>query len=250
MHAQDYAIKQLEESPRHHEWVELTSNDRTLYSFVAYPEREDESPVVIVIHENRGLNDWARSFTDQLAAEGFIAIAPDLLSQSATGVEKTTDFETSDDARKAIYALDADRVTNDLVAITEYAKTLEAGNGKVVVIGFCWGGSQSFRFATNAGDRIEAAIVCYGTAPKETTSFESIEVPVFGLYGGADNRVNATIPATEKAMNSYDKTYEYEIYDGAGHAFFRRGDNPDEQGPNKLARDKGWEKILEILKNQ
>ena len=149
------------------------------------------------IHENRGLNDWARSFTDQLASKGFIAIAPDLISNTVDGIEKTNDFENSDAARSAIYALDAENVTQDLNAVLEYAKKIEAGNGKVFIIGFCWGGSQSFRFATNAGDDIEAALVFYGTGPQDAEAYSSIEVPVYGFYGGADNRVNATIEGSE-----------------------------------------------------
>lgn len=245
--AQDYAIQQLENSPRHHEWVGIESNGRTLQNFVAYPEKEGKVPVVIVIHENRGLNDWARSFTDQLAEQGFIAIAPDLLTDS--NGKKTSDFPTSDAARSAIYQLDADAVTSDLQNVLNYAKNIEAGNGKVVVIGFCWGGSQSFRFATNSGSNIEAAIVFYGTGPRNAEAYASIEAPVYGFYGGADNRVNATIPLSEESMKAADNFYEYEIYEGAGHAFMRRGDDPDEQGPNKTARNEAWKKLKKIIEN-
>jgi carboxymethylenebutenolidase len=135
--AQDYAINQLENSPRHHEWVTIESNDRTLHNFVVYPETSEPAPVVIVIHENRGLNDWARSFADQLAAKGFIAIAPDLISNTVDGIEKTTDFENSDAARQAIYALHPDFVTTDLLNVHEYASQIEAGNGTIAVAGFC-----------------------------------------------------------------------------------------------------------------
>ncbi len=249
LHAQDYAIEQIENSPRHHEWVEIESSDRTMHNFVAYPERSDKAPVFIVIHENRGLNDWARSFTDQLAENGFIAIAPDLISNTVEGVEKTSDFETSDAARSAIYALDPNNVTQDLKAVLEYAKTIESGSGEIYVVGFCWGGSQSFRFATNAGTEIDAAMVFYGTGPREASEYASIEVPVYGFYGGADNRVNATIEASENAMNSYNKTYEYEIYKDAGHAYMRRGDNPDSEAndPNVLARNASWERLLNLV---
>lgn len=246
---QDYAIKQIEDSPRHHEWVEIQSSGRTMHNFVAYPERSDKAPVFIVIHENRGLNDWARSFTDQLAGKGFIAIAPDLISNTVEGIEKTNDFETSDAARSAIYALDAENVTQDLKAVLKYAKSIEAGNGEVYVIGFCWGGSQTFRFATNAGNEIEAAMVFYGTGPNEAAEYSSIKVPVYGFYGGADNRVNATIEGSKEAMKTYNKMYEYEIYSGAGHAFMRRGDDPNaEEGDlNVVARNESWKRILKIV---
>lgn len=249
---QDYALEQLENSPRHHEWVTIESSGRTMHNFVAYPERSDKAPVFIVIHENRGLNDWARSFTDQLAEKGFIAIAPDIISNTVEGFEKTTDFETSDAAREAIYGLDANNVTQDLKAVLKYAKSIKAGNGEIYVIGFCWGGSQSFRFATNADSDIKAAMVFYGTGPQDASAYSSIEAPVYGFYGGADNRVNATIEGSEKAMNSYNKTYKYEIYEGAGHAFMRSGDDPnaEKSNPNVVARNASWERLLKIVKEK
>lgn len=248
---QDYAIQQLENSPRHHEWVEMESSGRTLHSFVAYPERSDAAPVVIVIHENRGLNDWARSFADQLAGQGFIAVAPDLISNTVEGFEKTKNFPTSDEARSAIYGLDPNMVTTDLKNILDYAKTIDAGNGTIAVVGFCWGGSQSFRFATNANSEIDAAFVFYGTGPGEADEYQRIDVPVYGFYGGNDNRVNSTIEASEAAMKEFGKTYEYEIYEGAGHAFMRSGDNPELEADNanKKARDASWKRLVLLLNN-
>ncbi|MDR9419926.1 dienelactone hydrolase family protein [Gracilimonas sp.] len=247
--AQDYTMDQLENSPRHHEWVTIESNDRTLHNFVVYPETSEPAPVVIVIHENRGLNGWARSFADQLAAKGFIAVAPDLISNTVEGIEKTSDFETSDAARQAIYSLDPDHVTTDLMNVLEYAKTIKAGDGTFAVTGFCWGGSQSFRFATNAGDAIDAAFVFYGTGPGNAEAYSNIEVPVYGYYGGSDERVNSTIPDSEEAMNEYDKTYEYEIYEGAGHAYMRSGDDPEKPAddPNVQARNNSWDRLVSIL---
>lgn len=250
-YAQDYAIKQLENSPRHHEWVKLESSGRTLHNFVAYPERTDAAPVIIVIHENRGLNDWARSFTDQLAEKGFIAIAPDLISNTVEGFETTKDFPTTDEARSAIYDLDPQMVTTDLMNVLDYAKSIEAGNGTVAVVGFCWGGSQAFRFATNAGDGIAAAFVFYGTGPQEKADYERIRVPVYGFYGGSDNRVNATIEHSKTAMDEFKKTYHYEIYEGAGHAFMRSGDDPElpADHPNKQARNASWQRLVKLLNN-
>ncbi|MEQ8523413.1 dienelactone hydrolase family protein [Gracilimonas sp.] len=247
--AQDYAIQQLENSPRHHEWVTIESNNRTLHNFVVYPETSEPAPVVIVIHENRGLNDWARSFADQLAGEGFIAVAPDLISNTVEGIEKTSDFETSDAARQAIYSLNPDQVTTDLLNVLEYAKTIESGNGSFAVAGFCWGGSQSFRFATNAGDAIDAALVFYGTGPEAEEAYRNIEVPVYGFYGGDDQRVNSTIERSETAMKKFSKIYKYEIYEGAGHAFMRRGDDPEatSEDPNVIARNKSWDRLVSIL---
>lgn len=247
LQAQDYAIDQLENSPRHHEWVTIESQGRELHNFVVYPEVTDNVPVVIVIHENRGLNDWARSFTDQLAGKGFIAIAPDLLSNTREGIVKTSDFETSDAARSAIYELKQENVTRDLRAVLEYARQIEAGNGQVAVAGFCWGGSQTFRFATNAGDAIEAAFVFYGTAPDDQEAINRIKVPVYGFYGGDDQRVNSTISRTENMMNEAGNKYEYEIYEGAGHAFMRSGDDPEGEKANVDARNKSWERFVDLL---
>ncbi|MEH6679351.1 MAG: dienelactone hydrolase family protein [Sediminicola sp.] len=238
----------LSSSPRHHEWVDLERDNGTvLKSFVVYPESDRPTKSVIVIHENRGLDDWARTFADQLASQGFLVIAPDLISNTVEGVVKTTDFENSDKAREAIYALDQQQVTKDLNAVHNYIKKDASANGEVSVVGFCWGGSQSFRYATdNPG--LQEAIVFYGTAPKDTTELEKVSCPVFGFYGGDDNRVNATIPPTEEAMKSYGHSYEYKIYDGAGHAFMRRGAESGADQANKEAHDAAWKKLLTILK--
>lgn len=244
--AQDYALQQLEESPRHHEWVEVSDGDRTIHNFIVYPEVSENAMAVIVIHENRGLTDWVRSFADQLAAEGYIAIAPDLLSDFDENHQKTSDFESSDAARNALYELDQDRITQDLNAVQDYVTQLPAANGKVVVAGFCWGGSQTFRYATNA-DGLSAALVFYGSAPTDRDQISRISVPVYGFYGGNDQRINSTIPETSELMQEYDKEYIYNIYEGAGHGFMRTGDAPDAERANKTARNSSWEWIRDIL---
>ncbi len=245
-HAQDYALKQLENSPRHHEWVSIPSGERTVHSFIAYPESDQNTLAVIAIHENRGLTDWVRSFADQIAAAGYIAIAPDLLSNFDPEHERTSDFATSDAAREALYQLNPDQVTRDLLAVQNYVSELPSSSGRTVVIGFCWGGAQAFRFATNSPD-LAAAMVFYGSPPEDQASLSNISAPVYGFYGGDDQRINATIPATEEAMERYGKTYEYEIYDGAGHAYMRSGDDPAGSPGNKAARDASWDRLKEIL---
>jgi carboxymethylenebutenolidase len=243
--AQDH--NKLSDSPRHHEWVDLKRDNGTvLKAFVVYPESNKASKSVIVIHENRGLDDWARTFADELAAKGFLVIAPDLISNTVEGVEKTTDFENSDKAREAIYALDQEQVNKDLEAVYHHIKEDASANGEVSVIGFCWGGSQSFRLAT-MDPGLEQALVFYGTAPKDTTELKSVGCPVFGFYGGDDNRVNATIPATGEAMEKYGHPYEYEIYEGAGHAFMRQGAAANAEEGNRNAHDAAWKKLLAIL---
>lgn len=239
----------LSESPRHHEWIDLKREDGTICkAFVVYPESKEPTKSVIVIHENRGLNDWARSFADELAANGYLVIAPDLISNTVDGIEKTTDFENTDKAREAIYALNQDNVTYDLNAAFNYIKSDKASTGEVSVVGFCWGGSQSFRYATNNSE-LKEALVFYGTAPKDTEVYSNIKTPVYGFYGGNDNRVNATIKSTDSLMKINNKVYEYETYEGAGHAFMRRGSIADANEANKAAHDKSWKRLLKLLKN-
>ena len=238
---------ELSDSPRHHEWVSLAHGDREFEAFVVSPETREKAKPVLVIHENRGLNDWARLFADKLAEKGFLVIAPDLISNTVEGKKRTTDFENSDAARDAIYDLDKDQVTKDLDAAYEYIRKDPASTGEVAVVGFCWGGSQTFRYATNNPD-ITSAHVFYGTGPDDAEEIEKISAPVYGYYGGNDNRVNSTIEETEKLMEEAGKTYKYEIYENAGHAFMRSGHGPDAQKGNKNAHDKAWKRLLELMK--
>jgi carboxymethylenebutenolidase len=244
--AQNLALQQLENSPRHHEWVKVKSGERDVNCFIAFPEVSGKSTVAIVIHENQGLTDWVRSFSDQLAAAGYIVVAPDLLSDFSSEYKKTSDFPSLDEARNAIYELDADQVKNDLNAVQAYAEGMQAGNGKTVSIGFCWGGMQSFRFAT-FNNKLKAALVFYGSAPESASEIEKITAPVYGFYGARDSRINSGIADAEKLMKEAGKTYEYVIYDGAGHAYMRQGDSPDASPENKKARDQSWERIKKIL---
>jgi len=237
--------EELSESPRHHEWVTLSHGEREFQAFVVYPETSEAAKSVIVIHENRGLNDWARLFADKLATAGYLVIAPDLISNTQ-GKRRTTDFENPDAARDAIYALDSEQVTADLDAAFKYIKEDSASTGEVAVIGFCWGGSQTFRYATN-NQEISSAHVFYGTGPEDASAIANISAPVYGYYGGDDNRVNSTIETSEKLMNEADKTYKYEIYEGAGHAFMRSGHQPDAKKANKEAHDKAWNRLKDLL---
>jgi carboxymethylenebutenolidase len=241
--AQDWARAQLEKSPRHHEWVEVKHGDRVVHSFVAYPEVKDKRPVVIIIHENQGLTDWVRSLTDQVAAAGYIAIAPDLLSGMGPNGGRTKDFPEGGAAREAIYKLDPNTVTADLNAVADYARKLPAGNGKVAVGGFCWGGAQTFRYAASGAD-IAAGFVFYGTGPDDVSQ---VRAPVYGFYGSDDARVNATIPKSEEMMKAAGKTYEPVIYEGAGHGFMRQGEAPDAKEANVKAREQAWQRWKELL---
>lgn len=237
--------EELSDSPRHHEWVRLSHGQRELQAFVVYPETNSQTKSVIVIHENRGLNDWARLFADKLAAEGYLVIAPDMISNTQ-GKKRTTDFENSDAARNAIYELDPAQVTADLDAAFRYIKNDSSSTGEVAVVGFCWGGSQTFRYATNNKD-ISSAHVFYGTAPDDAEALAKISAPVYGYYGGDDNRVNSTIEQTKKYMEVANNQFEYEIYESAGHAFMRSGHQKDASKPNKEAHDAAWKRLLNYL---
>jgi carboxymethylenebutenolidase len=242
--AQEWAKQSLEKSPRHGEWVTLKHDNRSVQAFVVYPEVKSKATAVVVIHEIFGLTDWVRSLADQLAAAGYIAIAPDLLSGFGPNGSGSSGFSSTQDAMKAISGLDPDVVTADLNAAADYVKKLPAANGKVAVAGFCWGGSQSFRFATNRHD-LSAAFVFYGGPPKDVSG---ITAPVYGFYGGNDARIDATIPDTEKAMKAAGKKYEPMTYEGAGHGFMRAGEDPSDTNPaNKTARAQAWERWKTLL---
>lgn len=244
--AQDWAKERLENSPRHGEWVVLEHDSRKVDAFVVYPEVAEKATAVVVIHEIFGLTDWVRGVADQLAEAGYIAIAPDLLSGSGPDGGNTTSFESVESARKAIGSLPPDQITKDLNAAVAYVRTLPACNGQVVVTGFCWGGSQTFRFATN-NDSIKAALPFYGSGPTAAADIAKIKCPVVGFYGGNDARVNATIPESERLMKEADKSYEAVLYDGAGHGFMRAGEAPDANEANRAGREKAWQRLKEIL---
>jgi carboxymethylenebutenolidase len=243
--AQDWAKKRLESSPRHQEWVELKSGSRTVKAFVVYPERKDKAPVVLLIHEIMGMTDWVQSVADQLAEKGYIAIAPDFLSGMGPAGGRTDAFENVGKVREAISALPASQVTGDLNAAYDYAMKIPSASGKVSVAGFCWGGTKAFAYATEKPE-LAVAFVFYGTPPAEV-EMAKIKAPVYGFYGGNDNRVNATISDVEKAMKAAGKKYEPVIYEGAGHGFMRAGEQPDAQEANKKARDEGWARWLKLL---
>jgi carboxymethylenebutenolidase len=244
--AQDWAKERLEKSPRHLEWVKVKSGDREVKCFLAFPEVKDKATAVVVIHEIFGLTDWVRGVADQLAEAGYIAIAPDLLSGAAPDGGGTAELGTGDAVRRAISSLPPDQITGDLNAVAQYVGKLPAANGKVAVGGFCWGGAQTFRFATN-NKSIKAAFVFYGTGLDSADAVARIDCPVHGFYGGNDARVNATIPKSEELMKAAGKKFDPVTYDGAGHGFMRAGEAPDANDANKKAREAGWKRWKELL---
>jgi carboxymethylenebutenolidase len=242
--AQDWAKARLDASPRHHEYVPLKHGSRTVQAFVVYPEVKTKAPVVVLIHEIFGLTDWAKEMADELAGQGFIVIAPDLLSGFGPGGGGSSEFPSQDAAVKAVSGLDADGVMADLDAAADFGKHLPASDGKIAVVGFCWGGGKSFAFATHRKD-LSAAFVFYGPGPKDVST---ITAPVYGFYAGNDARIGATIPDTTAAMKAAGKMYEPVTYEGAGHGFMRAGEDPTNTVPgNKTAREQGFERLVKLL---
>jgi carboxymethylenebutenolidase len=238
----DDAVQRLDASPRHGEWIRYAAGGGdSVSAWVVYPEREDAAPVVIVIHEIFGLTDWIRGVADQLAAAGFVAIAPDLLSGKAPDGAGTAGFDQQG-AVRAIRELNRDEVIRRLNAAAEYATGLPSTTSAFAAIGFCWGGSTTFQYATRQPG-LGAAVVYYGSAPDG--GYEQIAAPVLGLYGGDDARVNATIPAAREAMQRLDKRYETEVYDGAGHGFLRAQGSRE---ANLAAAREAWPRMVMFLK--
>jgi carboxymethylenebutenolidase len=246
-HAQDWAKERLDKSPRHGEWVKVEHGPRKVEAFVVFPEVKEKATAVVVIHEIFGLTDWVRGVADQLAEAGYIAIAPDLLSGAGPNGGGTAELVKEKGVGKAIRDLPADQITADLNACVAHVTKLPACNGKVVVCGFCWGGSQTFRYATN-NKSIKAAFPFYGTGPDKAEDISRIACPVYGFYGENDARVNATISTSKDLMQKAGKTYEPVIYDGAGHGFMRAGEGPDAKGADKKAREDAWKRWKELLK--
>ena len=238
------ATARLEASPRHGEWINYDAGGGDqVQAWVAYPERSDPAPVVVVIHDIRAMSDWARAVGDQLAADGFIAVVPDLLSGKGPGGGGTESFSANEVGR-AIRDLSPADVNRRLKAAAAYGTSLPSATDQVGVVGFCWGGSTSFAFAVDYAD-LDAAVVYYGTSPP-TETLASVRAPVLGLYGGADNRVNSTIPAAQAELDRLGKRYEVNIYDGAGHGFLGRQSGQD--GANQAASDGAWPATISFFR--
>ncbi len=245
--AQDWARQKLEASPRHREWVTVKHDGRAVETFIAYPESKGKTPVVLIIHEIFGMTDWVQDLADQVAAAGYIAVAPDLLSGMAPNGGRSTSFQQSE-AVQTVSHLKPDQVTADLNAAADYALKLPSSNGKLFVAGFCWGGGQSFRFTTNRPD-LAAAFVFYGPAP-DKDAMRRIKAPMYGFYAGNDARISSTIPATRDEMKQLGKTYEPITYEGAGHGFMRAGEAPDANDANGKARTQAWERWKKVMKKK
>jgi len=204
----------------HSEYVKYLSGKDTVTAYLAYPESPKPAPAVIVIHEIFGMSDFIRQTTEQLAKDGFVAIAPDLLSRRG-GTPATPDS-----ARKLIATLNPDTVTMDLDATRAFLdKQKPVRSGEIGVIGFCWGGGQSFRYATNA-PKLKAFVVCYGPSPN-AADMSKIRAKGLGVYAENDARIDAGLPDAAAAMKAAGKDYKYTVYPGVGHGFLRTREKPE-----------------------
>ena len=240
----------LKESSRHGEWIDIKMPDGTkLNSFVVFPERPDKAGVVLVIHDIRGMSDWARALGDQLAQDGFVAIVPDFLSGKGENGGGTASLGAG--VGQAIRALTDADVAARLDAAMAYGKTLPASNGKTAVIGFCWGGTRSFGYAI-AQPLLNGAVVYYGSVPGSNAdgvpeeSLAKVKAPVVGFYGGNDPNIVPTVAPTVAAMKKLGKSYEPHIYDGAGHGFL--GSQAGANGANLKAAEQAWPLTLAFLR--
>ena len=234
------AEARLAASPRHAEWsmVRVGNND-SVRVWLVYPERSTKAPVVVVVHEIFGLSTWIRAVADQLAADGFIAVAPDFLTGNTGGVHP--DSLSVDSARAAIRRLDAGQIQSRIDAVARWAMALPAAQPRYGIVGFCWGGSVVFNHAVHA-PTLGAGVAYYGAAPPPA-SLTSVRAPVLGLYGEDDARVNATIAPTDSAMRALGKTYQAQIFPGAGHGFLRAQDQ--RSGANFEATRRAWPAALD-----
>jgi len=241
--AEAAALERLTTSPRHGEWVSLEAGAGDRFdAWVVYPERSDKAPLVLVVHETFGLSDWVRAVADQLAADGFIAIAPDFLSGKAPD-GKGSRALTADQARALIPSLKLPEIVSRLDAAARYSTSLPAATKEFGVVGYCWGGGISFAYATEQPE-LDAAVVYYGTSPS-VESLARVRAPVLGLYGGDDARVNATVPAAEAELKRLGRSFEVETYVGAGHGFLRQQDG---RAANRAAAEKAWPRTIEFLR--
>jgi carboxymethylenebutenolidase len=240
------AKARLNASPRHGEYATVAlPGGGNLRAWVSYPERKDKAPVVIVIHEIFGLTDWIRSVADQLAADGYIAVAPDLLTGKGPGGGGTEAYASRDDVVAGVRGLTPDEVVTRLDAVRAFGAALPASNGKTATVGYCWGGSTSFTYATRQPG-LDAAVVYYGGSPTEASALAAIKAPVLGLYGEDDARVNATVPPAEAEMKKLGKVFETHTYAGAGHGFLRA--QSGREGANLKATEQAWPAMLAFFK--
>lgn len=246
------AAEQLARSPRHREYVMIPTPGvpgDSIRAWVFYPQVNHKVPVVVVIHEIFGMSTWIKAVGDQVAADGYIAIVPDLIHRQLA--PQAPDTMIPDEGVRAVRALQAADVQRDLDAAAAYATHLPSALPIYGTVGFCWGGGVSFAHAVHmpagsGGPALKATVVYYGTAP-DSSQLAHTRDPVLGLYGGNDARISSTVPGTDSLMQRLHEVYQSKIYDGAGHGFLRAQDDAhDTQGSaNEAAANDAWPRTLQ-----
>ena len=237
------ATQTLARSTLKKEWVDIPVGDVKLRTWVEYPEGNDKAGVVIVMQHGLGLDDWTRSVADQLAADGFIAVAPDAWSGTGPNGGNRDSFKFDDEAMTAGQRMiSPDEHQRRYKAAREWALRLPRANGKTASLGFCYGGGHSFRFAGEVPD-LNAAVVFYGGPPSEDV-VKQIKAPVLGLYGENDARVTATVAPTTALMKTLGKSYESHIYPKVTHSFLYFQD----LSVNRDAVADAWPRTVAFLK--
>src|SRR5688572_24109810 len=230
------ANQRLAASPRKGEWVMVRTGTDSVRAWVVYPAQRRNAPVVVAVHDNQGMSNWIRAVADQLAADGFIAIAPDLLSM--LDVARHPDGES---VREAVSAAlrNVDQTTRDrfIQAVGEWGTKLDGASSKYGIVGFCWGGSTVFAHAVAAPAALGAVVVYYGGAPAPDR-LASVRAPILGLYAGDDARVNTSVTPADSALKALGRTYETHFFEGAGHGFTRSQEQ--REGANREAVKKAW----------
>ncbi|MGV3707330.1 MAG: dienelactone hydrolase family protein [Gemmatimonas sp.] len=277
------AAARLKASPRHAEWVKIAwepGSKDSLMAYIVYPKSTAKAGVVVVVHEIFGLSTWVQGVADQAAADGFIAIAPDLVSRVRGGPSNVTLADST--ARRLIAGVDIPERNRGIVAAANYAMMQPAAIQKYAVIGYCWGGQTVFAHAVHGGVKGYVGGVSFygafpylsGGAPATATtqaiagsptadSIAKIKAPVMLLNGSADTRIAAMMPALDSMMKAQKKDYAQTNYQGAIHGFLRAQDDPvaagrggprpeaevkAEQEANMAAAKDGWPKTIAFLK--
>jgi carboxymethylenebutenolidase len=230
------ANERLAASPREAEWVTIRVGADSVRAWVVYPQRRENAPVVVAVHDNRGMSNWIRGVADQLAADGFIAIAPDLLTMQP--IPRRPDGESDPEGVSAMIG-QVDQATRDrfIQAFGEWGTRLPGASEKYGIMGFCWGGSTVFSHAVAAPASLGAVVVYYGGSPA-TEQLGSVRAPILGLYGEDDARINAGVPAAAAALHAAGRTFEAHTFAGAGHGFTRSQE--DRNGANAAAVQQAW----------
>jgi len=254
------AAERLKTSPRKGAFAKVAyqpGSKDSLIVWVSYPQKQGKAPVVVVIHDNQGLSTWVRGVADQLAADGFVAVAPDLISKARGGASEVE--LSGDSVRKIIGAVNFTERNQGIAAAANYAMSLPVAERRYGIVGYCWGGTTSFNHAINNGDGLSAAVAFYGLpymigAVPNGDSLARIRVPVMLLNGSRDARIGAALPAVDSAMKALGKTFSFKNYEGATHGFLRSQDDPAtgpnaDAGPANISASKdAWPQTVAFLR--